>query len=74
MASMQRFVTLSIGAILVLSGCAERPEVPRSEYGIILSALPTLREAQEPFPFPIEVLPDGSINDHQNCVFRGDDW
>ena len=47
------------GSVLFLSGCVDRPEVPKSEYGIILTSLPKLPEAQEPFPFPIEINVDG---------------
>jgi len=53
------------GSVLLLSGCIDRPEVPKSAYGTVLESLPDIEEAKLPFPFPIGN--DG--NDHQNCEF-----
>jgi len=61
---MRSLLFLLAGFPLLLSGCADRPEVPRSAYGTVLVALPDLEKAKEPFPFPME-----GDNDHQNCVF-----
>ena len=55
---------LLIGSILFTSGCTDRPEVSPSAYGTILETLPIIKEAEEPFPFPME-----EDNDHQNCEF-----
>jgi len=41
------------GSVLWLSGCIDRPEVPRSAYGTVLESLPDLEEAKQPFPFPV---------------------
>jgi hypothetical protein len=38
-------------------GCVDSPE-----YGTILDALPVLKDAEAPFPFPME-----GDDDHQNC-------
>ena len=57
-----------IGFVLSLPGC-DRPEVLPSTYGTILGSLPDLKEAKEPFPFPME-----GENDHQNCVFKDSDF
>ena len=56
--------TLLLGALCSLQGC-HRAEVPPGGYGTILAALHDLKEAKEPFPFPME-----GENDHQNCVFN----
>jgi len=58
-------VSLLVGSVLLLSGCADRPELSPSAYGTILRELPDLEEANAPFPFPIGA--DG--NCHQHCVF-----
>jgi hypothetical protein len=61
---------LFISSVLFLSaGCMDRPELSPSAYGRILETLPTLKEAEEPFPFPME-----GDNDHQNCVFDEADF
>ena len=67
--AMQIFLLLLVGFVLFLSGCADRPELVPNAYGIILEALPEIEEADEPFLFPRE---DG--NDHQNCVFKEEDF
>ena len=54
MTPMRSFLFLLAGSVLLLSGCADRPEVPQSAYGTILVALPELPEAQEPFDFPYD--------------------
>jgi hypothetical protein len=70
---MRSLLSLFVGSVLLLSGCADRPELSPSAYGTILDALPVLKEAEEPFPFPVEgVEGEEGYNDHQNCVF--DDW
>ena len=56
---------LSAGSILFMSGCIDRPELSPRTYGTILQELPTLEEAEAPFPFPRGE--DG--NDHQTCTF-----
>jgi len=66
---MRSHLFLLIGAVLLLSGCADRPEVSPSTYGTILETLPNLEAAEEPFPFPM----DGD-NDHQNCKFKDSDF
>jgi len=67
---MRIFLSLLVGSVLYLSGCADRPELSPSAYGTILQELPNLEAANEPFPFPIGA--DG--NDHQNCVFDDADF
>jgi len=63
---MRSLLVLLMGtALLLMSGCADRPEVSPSAYGTILEALPNLKAAEEPFPFPME-----GDNDHQNCKFN----
>ena len=52
-----------------MSGCADRPGVSPNAYGTILEALPSLKAAEEPFPFPTE-----GDNDHQNCKFNEMDF
>jgi len=59
------FLSLLVGSVLFVSGCADRPELSPSAYGTVLHDLPDLPEANEPFPFPIGA--DG--NCHQHCVF-----
>ena len=66
---MRSHLFLLLGSILFLLGCADRPEVPPSAYGTILESLPDLKEADAPFPFPVE-----GDNDHQNCVFNENDF
>ncbi|MDR0328746.1 MAG: hypothetical protein LBI05_10670 [Planctomycetaceae bacterium] len=66
---MRSPLLLLFGSALFLSGCIDRPEVSPSGYGTILKSLPTLKEAEEPFPFPVE---EG--NDHQNCEFKESDF
>ena len=61
---MRSLFFLLAGCSLLWSGCVDRPEVPRSAYGTVLTALPDREEAKQPFPFPME-----GDNDHQNCVF-----
>lgn len=58
------FLAVSIGFILTLLGCADRPEVSPDAYGTILQYLPDIEEAKKPFSFPME-----GDNDHQNCSF-----
>jgi hypothetical protein len=60
---------LLIATVLLMSGCANRPEVSPSAYGTILEALPELKAAEEPFPFPME-----GDNNHQNCQFNEMDF
>ena len=72
--SMRSILVLFVGSVLCMTGCADRPELSLNAYGTILGELPFLEDAQAPFPFPIEVLPDGSINDHQNCEFDDFDF
>jgi len=67
---MRLFLALLVGSVLFLSGCADRPELAPSAYGVIRDTLPELEKANEPFPFPIGA--DG--NDHQNCVFKEEDF
>ena len=67
MSSMRSLLFLLASSVLFLLGCADRPEVSPSAYGTILDALPVIKEAEEPFPFP----PEGD-NDHQNCDFSND--
>ena len=62
---MRNTLFLLFASVLCLSGCTDRPELAPSAYGTILQKLPNLKEADEPFPFPIGA--DG--NDHQNCEF-----
>ena len=69
MPAMRSLLFLVIGSVVLLAGCIDRPEVSPSAYGTILDALPTLKEAEEPFPFPME-----GDNDHQNCVFNPSDF
>ena len=64
-----RSLFLLIGSVLLISGCADRPEVPASAYGTVLEALPVLEAAEAPFPFPME-----GDNDHQNCEFKEEDF
>ena len=64
---MRSFFVLLFGSVLLMSGCADRPEVSPSAYGTILEALPSRPEAEEPYPFPME-----GDNDHQNCDFSND--
>ena len=66
---MKRIVIALVGSVLFASGCMNRPEVSPSAYGTILVKLPVLKEAEEPFPFPLE-----GDNDHQNCVFSDGDF
>ena len=63
--AMRSIFFLLAGSVLFISGCVDRPERSPSAYGTILEALPVLKEAEAPFPFPIGE--DG--NDHQNCEF-----
>ena len=67
---MRNLLFLLIGSVVLLSGCTNRPEVSPSVYGTILAELPVLKEAEEPFPFP--VMEDG--NDHKNCEFDDADF
>jgi len=67
--NMRSVLLLLLGSVLFTSGCTDRPEVPPSALGTILVELPTLKEAAEPFPFPME-----GDNDHQNCVFNEKDF
>ena len=67
---MRILLATFVGCVLCLSGCADRPELAPSAYGVIRDALPELEKANEPFPFPIGA--DG--NDHQNCVFNEEDF
>ena len=67
---MRIFLALLAGSVLLISGCADRPELAPSAYGTILEALPELEKANEPFPFPMGE--DG--NDHQNCMFKEMDF
>jgi len=53
-----------VGSVVFTLGCIDRPEMSPSAYGIVLEALPSLKEAEEPYPFPME-----GDNDHQNCKF-----
>ena len=64
---MRNFLFLLIGSVLSTSGCTDRPEVVPHVYGTIFEALPELKEADEPFPFPVE-----GDNDHQSCDFSND--
>ena len=66
---MRSFLFLLISTVLLMTGCADRPEVSPSAYGTILEALPNLESAEEPFPFPRE-----GDNDHQNCKFNEMDF
>ena len=66
---MRNFLLLLAGSVLLTAGCIDRPEVSPNVYGTILEALPTLKEAEEPFPFPQE-----GENDHQNCQFNEIDF
>ena len=66
---MRIFLCFLIGSVLFVAGCADRPELSRNDYGIILEALPDIEEANEPFVFPVGA--DG--NDHQNCKFSEDE-
>ena len=63
--SVRIFFCFLVGSVLFVSGCADRPELSRSDYGIILEALPKIDEADEPFVFPVGA--DG--NDHRDCKF-----
>jgi len=65
---MRSHLFLLFGIVLLL-GCADRPEVSPSAYGTILETLPVLKEAETPFSFPSE-----GDNDHQNCVFNEEDF
>ena len=67
---MRSFLFFLVGSVLFFSGCTDRYELSPSAYGTILEALPDLKEAAGPFPFPISE--DG--NDHQNCVFDEKDF
>ena len=61
---MRSLLCVLVGSVLFLSGCADRPELSPSAYGTVFESLPTLPEAEKPFPFPME-----GDNDHQNCEF-----
>ena len=67
--AMRSLLVLLIGIVLFTSGCIDRPEVSPKVYGTILKELPDIKEAKEPFPFPME-----GDNDHQNCVFDEKDF
>ena len=67
--TVRNFLFLLIGTVLLMSGCADRPEVSPSAYGTILESLPDLKAAKEPFPFPME-----GDKDHQNCKFNEIDF
>jgi hypothetical protein len=66
---MRNVFFLLLGSVLFMSGCIDRPEVSPRAYGTILKSLPNLKEAEEPFPFPME-----DDNDHQNCEFKESDF
>ena len=51
---MRSLLFLFVGSVLLMTGCMDRPEVPRSFYGTILVALPDIPAAKEPFPFPYD--------------------
>ena len=67
---MRSILFLLTGTALLTAGCADRPELSPSAYGIILEELPILEEAEVPFSFPIGE--DG--NDHKNCVFNEEEF
>ena len=66
---MRSLLFLLVGAVLLMPGCADHPEILPNDYGTILEALPSLKEAEKPFPFPME-----GDNDHQNCKFSEMDF
>lgn len=53
---------------LCCAGCTQKPDVQRSAYGTVVSALPHLDEAEKPFDFPY-----AGDNDHRNCEFPDDE-
>ncbi|MDR0611342.1 MAG: hypothetical protein LBG58_14630 [Planctomycetaceae bacterium] len=62
-------ILLLIGLLFILSGCADRPEASPQTYGTVLSELPKIAEAEEPFTFPYS-----GENDHRNCEFKEEDF
>jgi hypothetical protein len=56
---------LLIGLLFIVSGCSDQPEVSPQTYGAILSELPKIAEAEEPFLFPY-----AGENDHRDCKFK----
>ncbi|MDR0705677.1 MAG: hypothetical protein LBF88_11900 [Planctomycetaceae bacterium] len=58
-----------ISLLFALSGCVDRPEVSPQTYGTVLSELPKIAEAEEPFTFPY-----ADDNDHRNCEFKEEDF
>ena len=63
------FVSAFMVIGVVLTGCADRPEVGPTAYGTVINQLPSLKEAEEPFKFPY-----AGDTDHSKCKFNEEDF
>ncbi len=67
--AMRNFSFLLILSSVAFAGCVDRPEVSPDFYGTVVGSLPSIKEAEEPFPFP-----HAAEVDHSSCVFDEEDF